>query len=69
MCSLHYCLLQPALNAFVITQEGSRVDKQQGARLTRYVAALPLDITHKRALVQSAAARNMEVQNYRWVGK
>ena len=46
-------------------QEGARADKNQGARLTRYAAALPLDIAHKRALVQSAAARNMEVQNNR----
>ncbi|KAK9806672.1 hypothetical protein WJX73_006627 [Symbiochloris irregularis] len=51
-------------SAVLLLQEGSRTDKQQGARLTRYVAALPLDIGHRRALVQSAAARNMEVQNY-----
>ena len=47
-----------------LLQEGAKTDKQKGAMLTRYAAALPLDVKHRQALVQSAAARNMEVQNY-----
>ena len=32
--------------------------------MTRYSAALPLEPAHRRVLVQSAAARNMEVGNH-----
>ena len=37
----------------------------QMAQLGRFAAAIPLQDRHRRALVQSAAARNMEVGNYR----
>ena len=40
------------------------MSQETGARLQRFAAALDLDDKHKRALVQSAAARNMEVGNY-----
>lgn len=45
-------------------QECGKAEKVTGARLTRYAAALPLDLSHRRALVQSAIARNMDVANY-----
>ncbi|KAK9868616.1 hypothetical protein WJX84_006947 [Apatococcus fuscideae] len=38
----------------------------QMAQLGRFAAAIPLQDRHRRALVQSAAARNMEVGNYRY---
>ena len=41
------------------------MSKVQGARLTRYAAALQLQDKHRLALVQSSANRNMEVGNYR----
>ena len=45
-------------------QEGSRVSGPQSAKLKRFAAALKLDDKHHTALVQSAAAHNMEVGNF-----
>ena len=50
----------------VYVQVAGQASRERGAKLTRYAAALPLDANHKRALVQSAAARNMEVGNYEY---
>ena len=45
-------------------QEGARVSGPKSAKLKRFAAALKLDDKHHTALVQSAAAHNMEVGNY-----
>lgn len=45
-------------------QEGARVTGPGSAKLKRFAAALKLDDKHHTALVQSAAAHNMEVGNY-----
>lgn len=54
------------LAAVLLLQECGKAEKVTGARLTRYAAALPLDLSHRRALVQSAIARNMDVANYEY---
>ena len=53
------------LGAVRLLKEATTVSKLQGARLTRYAAALQLQDKHRLALVQSSAHRNMEVGNYR----
>ena len=53
------------LGAVRLLKEASAASKVQGARLTRYAAALQLQDKHRLALVQSSANRNMEVGNYR----
>ena len=53
------------LGAVRLLKEATTVSKVQGARLTRYAAALQLQDKHRLALVQSSANRNMEVGNYR----
>ncbi len=45
-------------------QEGPRVSGPASAKLKRFAAALKLDDKHHTALVQSAAAHNMEVGNF-----
>ena len=45
-------------------QEGARVSGPASAKLKRFAAALKLDDKHHTALVQSAAAHNMEVGNF-----
>ena len=50
--------------SFLDLQAAGQANRELGAKLTRYAAALPLQPTHRKALVQSAAARNMEVGNY-----
>ena len=45
-------------------QEASRVSGPQSAKLKRFAAALKLEDKHHTALVQSAAAHNMEVGNF-----
>ena len=52
------------MQSVTLLQEAGRANREQGAKLTRYSAALPLEAVHRRALVQSAAARNMEVGNH-----
>lgn len=47
-----------------VVQEGARVSGPKSAKLKRFAAALKLDDKHHTALVQSAAAHNMEVGNY-----
>ena len=43
----------------------TKQSRVKGAQLTRYAASLSgLEVRHRLALVQSAAARNMEVGNY-----
>ena len=60
------CILQ-YLGAVRLLKEATTTNKVQGARLTRYAAALHLEDKHRLALVQSSANRNMEVGNYRFV--
>ena len=45
-------------------KEGARGSGPGSAKLKRFAAALKLDDKHHTALVQSAAAHNMEVGNY-----
>lgn len=53
------------LAAVRLVRESTTVSRVQGARLTRYSAALQgLAERHRLALAQSAATRNMEVHNY-----
>ena len=50
--------------AWVSLQEGARLTGPNSARLKRFAAALKLEDKHHVALVQSAAAHNLEVGNY-----
>lgn len=58
------CCLQ-YLAAVRLIGESSKRSRVKGAQLTRYAAALlGMEERHRMALVQSAATRNMEVNNY-----
>ncbi|KAL3157200.1 hypothetical protein ABBQ38_001439 [Trebouxia sp. C0009 RCD-2024] len=57
------------LAAVRLLKEGARVTGPGSAKLKRFAAALKLDDKHHTALVQSAAAHNMEVGNYGYAGK
>ena len=60
----HYIIMQ-YLAAVRLIGASTKQSRVKGAQLTRYAAALSgLQDRHRLALVQSAAARNMEVGNY-----
>ena len=50
-----------------MVQEAAQAPGPISAKLKRFAAALKLDDKHHTALVQSAAAHNMEMANYGWV--
>ncbi|KAK9810383.1 hypothetical protein WJX72_009786 [[Myrmecia] bisecta] len=52
------------LAAVRLLKAAATAAKPRAAKLTRYAAALELEGKHRKQLVQSAAARNMEVGNY-----
>jgi hypothetical protein len=59
----HY--IMQYLAAVRLIGASTKQSRVKGAQLTRYAAALSgLQDRHRLALVQSAAARNMEVGNY-----
>ena len=57
-CRMTFVLAQ---NFYVHVQGDSN---SKDARLSRFAAALPLQERHKRALVQQAAQKNLDIHNY-----